>query len=262
MTRKDGGIFVGLLVFAFLLNSWGLAKWQSPGGRYWIWLATTGLAIVVVMSIGSALTGHPTGVIINNRNMMSLSKLQMLIWTLVVFPALVTAAAANLVGIGDELASTGPLDINIPNELLAALGLAGASLVGSPVILNTKASSEAHPDELPSTTAQLGLQPSQVNANGKVFAKTSRDDAQWADLFRGDEVGNADTVDLGKVQQFFVTLLLAGIYLGSIAKIFDEDGAIQALPPLSEKFVWLLAVSHGTYLASKAAPHTKDPKSS
>ena len=81
--------------------------------------------------------------------------------------------------------------------------------------------------------------------------------ASWKDLFLGDEVGNADTPDLGKIQQFFVTALLAGVYLAAIGSMFANDGFIQALPKLSEKFVWLLAVSHGTYLAYKAAPYTK-----
>jgi hypothetical protein len=64
-------------------------------------------------------------------------------------------------------------------------------------------------------------------------------------------------LDLGKKQQSS-NLLLAGIYLERIGQLFSEEGAIQAMPALSQKFVWLLAASPGTYLASKAAPHTRD----
>ena len=91
-----------------------------------------------------------------------------------------------------------------------------------------------------------------------MFTKSSPDLALWADLFRGDEVGNADTVDLGKIQQLLVTLLLAGIYIGALSEMFLTKSRIVDFPALSEKFVWLLAVSQGTYLGSAAAPHTRD----
>jgi hypothetical protein len=92
----------------------------------------------------------------------------------------------------------------------------------------------------------------------KSVIKTERKDASWEDLFLGHEVGSADAADLGKIRQFFTTLLLAALYLSAIGALLHAYGPVAALPALSEKFVWLLAVSHGTYLAYKAAPHTKD----
>jgi len=61
------------------------------------------------------------------------------------------------------------------------------------LILSTKTGADPHPRELPETTAQLKLAPNHVTPDGKVFRKTAVTDAAWADLFRGDEVGNADT---------------------------------------------------------------------
>lgn len=250
-------IFSALVGAVFVLNWLGLKKYDIPSGRYWIWLCTLVLVVGAVASIGRTLTGRPGGLLIDNKNVMSLSRLQMLIWMLVILPALVTAAAANLAGIGTP-ASLHPLDFSIPNELLAALGLAGVAFVGSPIVLGSKMNAEAHPDELPSTTRQLNLAPSETGANGKVFTKSAPGLASWADLFRGDEVGNADTVDLGKIQQLLVTLLLAGIYIGNLAEMFSATSSIGEFPALSEKFVWLLAVSQGTYLGAAAAPHTRD----
>jgi hypothetical protein len=258
MTQRLGWVFFLLVLATIVANWWALARWASPAGRYYVWIATMVFCIAAVMTIGSAISGYASGLIIDNRNMMSLSKLQMLIWTLAVLPALITGAASNIVGIGVEFSSGDPLNIGIPNELLAAIGLAGLSLAASPVILKTKTGSEADPKELADTKNQLGLMGHQVDSDGKVFLKTQRKDASWKDLFRGDEVGNADTPDLGKIQQFFVTALLAGAYVSAIGSMFADDGFVQALPKLSEKFVWLLAVSHGTNLAYQAAPHTKD----
>jgi hypothetical protein len=255
--RQWGAVLVALLALGILANSIGIGKWPSAPGRYWVWIVTMVCSAAAIMVIGKAVSGYAGGLIIDNRNMMSLSKLQILVWMIVILPALITGAASNIAGIGAEFAEGGPLDIVIPNELLAILGLSGATFAAAPVILSTKTGSEASSQTLADTSAQLNLA-DRTEANGKVFVKTEIADASWLDLFRGDEVGNANSPDLGKIQQFFITLLLAGIYIAAIGNAYGEIGTINALPPLSEKFVWLLAASQGTYLAYKAAPHTKD----
>jgi hypothetical protein len=258
MTQRWGSLLIVLLAVVVAANFWWLAKHVGPGARYWVWVITTGALTLGALIVGKSISGYWTGIIIDNRNRMSLSKLQMAIWTLVLLPALITGAASNVAGIGAEFITGGPLEIGIPNELLAVMGIAGATLAASPVILKTKTTSAADPATLAATQARLNLRPDQSGSDGKVFIKTFRQTASWRDLFLGDEVGNADTADLGKIQQFFITVLLAAIYLAAIGSMFEDDGAIQSLPKLSEKFVWLLAVSHATYLAYKAAPHTKD----
>jgi len=251
---NTGTIFVAAIVFIFLLNWWGLERWPSEQGRNWIWLATLASTGIAIALVGKALTGRFAGILIDNRNMMSLTRFQILVWSLVVLPALATAAASNILA-----GSAGPLDIDLPNQLLAALGIAGASFVATPVIHSGKSGVKPHPSELPSTTKQLNLATNQTESDGKMFTKSDPSLALWADLFRGDEVGNADTADLGKIQQFLVTLLLAGVYVGAMSKLFLAGGLIATFPPLSDQFVWLLAISHGTYLGSNAAPHTKNP---
>lgn len=255
--RQWGAVLLALLAVGILANSIGIGKWASAPGRYWVWILTMVCSAAAIMVIGKAISGYAGGLIIDNRNMMSLSKLQILVWMIVILPALITGAASNIAGIGAEFAGGGPLDIVIPNELLAILGLSGATFAASPVILSTKSGSEAPSQTLANTSAQLKLD-DRTDANGKVFVKKQIADASWLDLFRGDEVGNANAPDLGKIQQFFITLLLAGIYIAAIGNTYGQIGTIDALPPLSEKFVWLLAASQGTYLAYKAAPHTKD----
>ena len=80
-------------------------------------------------------------------------------------------------------------------------------------------------------------------------------------MLRGDEVGNADSPDLSKVQQLFISLLLVGIYGVAVINTLAGSEKITELPPLHEKFVWLMAISHASYLAYKAAPHTQDGSS-
>ena len=227
-----------------------------------MWLCTMVLIVGAVSWIGHTLTGRVEGLLIDNKNVMSLPRLQMLIWMMVVLPALVTAAAANLVGIGG-LPTLDALGFAIPTELLEAMGHAGLDIVGPPVVLGTKMNVEAHPDELRSTTQQLNLAPSQTGANGKIFTKSSTDLASWADLFRNDEVGNADTADLGKIQQMLVTLLVAGIYMGALSNMFLSASRVADFPALSEKFVWLLAVSPGNVFGRGCgAAHTRTHRNS
>lgn len=59
------------------------------------------------------------------------------------------------------------------------------------------------------------------------------------------------------IQQAGITLLLLGCYTAYV--IGDLAGAqetISVLPKLDQSFVWLLGLSHASYLAYKAAPHT------
>jgi hypothetical protein len=89
-----------------------------------------------------------------------------------------------------------------------------------------------------------------------------RDLSRAADLFKGEEVGNADTIDLGKVQMFYFTLAMAASYAVSIGAAFAGAGGEMArdfafsFPAINANLVLMLGVSHGGYLVNKAVPHT------
>jgi hypothetical protein len=103
-----------------------------------------------------------------------------------------------------------------------------------------------------------------VHAVGKVFVRSDRYPPLFQDLFQSDDAAAAGTVDIGKVQQFAVTLILWGVYLAMLLKLFyagasgklppDVEPGTTVLPKLSETFVYLLAISHAGYLAYKAVP--------
>jgi hypothetical protein len=206
--------------------------------------------------IGWLVNDRPIGAFVDNRNRISLSKLQAGAWTVVVLAALATAAIFNLLGQGSSAATVTNLDVTIPGELLLAMGISATSLVATPALLSLKA------DQTPAQTAlvQAALKPNPPTgtANGKVATNASNQDASWGDLVTGDEVGNAGSPDLGKIQQLFITILLLGCYVGYVFIDFSASAApIQALPALDKSFVWLLGISHASYLAYKSAPHTQ-----
>jgi len=254
-SKKFVGILFFLLIAVIAATNVALFWYRNPFSRVVVWLATVGLTILLVAVIGLGVNRRPAGAIIDSRNRVSLSKLQMIAWTILVLSALMTAGVSNLFDLfgGTNLRS---LLIDIPPELLAAMGIAAVSLTATPAILSMKDSQPAGSAALQSTAGKLGLTADQVSTSGQVFGRTSADDASWVDIFRGDEVGNAASPDLSKIQQFLITLLLLAIYGGDIWSMFASEATFHALPLLDDKFVWLMGISHASYLTYKAAPHS------
>jgi hypothetical protein len=221
---------------------------MSGESRLAAWLVTVASIFVLCASIGMAIAGSWTGVIESARNRVSLSRLQMLLWTVLVLSAFVTAAASNI----SDGASLTALQIKIPGELLAAMGIAATSLAAAPALLSLKAGAAAGAPPVTNTGGEVVPEAGVSNA---IHARSDIDSASWLDIFRGDEVGNCDTPDLSKIQQFLITIVLVGGYGCVLGAMFAGGGAIRELPPLDDNFVWLLGISHAGYLVYKAVPH-------
>jgi hypothetical protein len=201
------------------------------------WLITMAMAALLCGCIGKAISGCWDAVLIDGRNRVSLSRLQMLAWTLLILSALITAVASNL-GLPDNGQA---LAIGIPDPLLAAMGIAAVSLAASPAILTLKGSN-------PATGTSLAAY------------HNTLDEASWLDMFRGDDPAEANQPDLSKIQQFLITLALVGGYGVLIGDMFCHlTGLFDGFPALDPKFVWLLGISHAGYLTYKAAPKPAAP---
>jgi hypothetical protein len=96
-----------------------------------------------------------------------------------------------------------------------------------------------------------------VTNQGQVMVNCRPQDAAFSDMFRGEETGNAALLDIGKMQLFLITLLLAVTYASALAAVFAGGGAIHAFPPLDQSSLALLGLSNGAYLTDKAAPHSQ-----
>lgn len=247
-----------LIVIAVLL---GVAPNFGIGWRAGSFVATTLLLMVELGVIGWLVNNRPIGAFIDNRNRISLSKLQAGAWTVLVLGALATAAAFNTMAPDDGTGYVSALAVQIPGELLLAMGISATSLVGTPMLLSLKAGENPAEQALGDAQTKLagqGLDADTVGSKGKLLHKSLPRHARWADLFTGEELGNAGYPDLGKIQQVLITLLLLGLYFayvyGALAR--STTLMVTALPRLDQSFVWLLGISHATYLAYKAAPHT------
>jgi hypothetical protein len=243
-----------LLLLAVLAFRWPLLAW--PIARPLGFVVAAILLILEFAAIGVCISGRATGVIIDSRNCMSLSKLQACAWTVMVLAALLVAAAFNL-----SLGRADALSISIPSDLLVAMGISAASMAATPAVLSLKANQIPSDVAVQAAANQLagpGVQglSSDVSRVGAMITNGSTAEAHWTDLLTGDEIGNFATPDLSKIQQILVTLLLLGVYSVLIWRAFATPGRLTALPPIDQSLIWLLGLSHASYIAYKAAPHT------
>lgn len=273
-----------LLVVGIVLSG----PFAPPG---WNWILVILLMSAFIAVIGHHITGRWSGILINERNTMTLSRFQLVIWTLIILSAFITIALERV--IANEV---DPLAIAIPWQLWALMGISTTSLVGSPLILNTKTG------RTPTRKAQMkeaesSITPAMVTAfeekatnkdplvlaaakkawideriatekawidervdkYGILNANKSPMDAEFSEMFRGDEKANSSSVDMAKVQMFFFTLIAAISYIVLLFNwiMTKAPAGLTSFPQLSEGLIAILGISHGGYLANKTYDHAR-----
>ncbi|SPF31436.1 conserved membrane hypothetical protein [Syntrophobacter sp. SbD1] len=240
-----------VLIALILLTGWLL----TPVSGIWAWILIAVFMGLVFIIVSMGVTGSASGLLIDTRNKMSLSRFQMTLWTLVVLSGYLAAAMANIF----KSSRGDPLAIALDPQLWILMGISTASMVGSPLIKNTKEAKQ--PDEQQKTdtisllSAKTGIAP---DTRGLIVVNTKPEHASWSDMFSGEETGNAAFLDLAKVQMFFFTIILVLSYAVALGKMFYKmPNAITDLPALSAGMVTLLGISHAGYLTQKGIPHSQ-----
>jgi hypothetical protein len=247
--------------------------WRAPA-RAHAWPVVMGGLALAFASVGMAMQGDPRGILIDDRNMLSLSRLQITLWTLVIVSAYMTSAMSNAISaLGKVPAGQVPgadASIAIPPSVWLLLGISVTSWVGAPMILTPKRGQPASPDQVAATlgaknapppaavpAAAATASPVPFAVEGVVLTKTDSRFASFSDLFRGEEVGNATTIDVGKLQLFFFTLTVVVAYAIALYAKLVAPGPVTSFPDLDASVVALMGISNAGYLANKAAPHSK-----
>ena len=237
------------------------------------WILILVFLVLLMMLFGGGITGRFwLGWMVNEQFRMSLSRLQMALWTLVVLSGFLTAALANLAAGHIEEA----LNIGVPPELWVTMGISTTSLVGSGLILTEKKKETTNQDEALRGMVEFGLLAEDADATtttttvkertiGQLQRNTNPSQARLYDLVSGEEVGNFNVLDLTRLQNLFFTLVLVGAYAATLGNLFagaaGSSGSgtpITEFPALNASIVALLGISHGGYLVGKAA--NKQPK--
>ncbi len=215
-------------------------------GQAWILVLLCMFAFMLFL--GKWICGRPLGILITDRNLMSLSRFQMILWTLLILSAYLTMVMQRIHG---NISSA--LDIGIDGKLWALMGISTASLVGSPLLLQNKKLQDPPGSaiEKASKLLQEDQQAIQSNREGRLYSNTSPLDARFTDIFQVDEIGNTAYIDPAKLQMFFFTLIVAGSYAYQIFHGMYNDPKNLTMPTISEGMVALLGISHAGYLGSK-----------
>jgi hypothetical protein len=255
--RPPGG-WTGLHSLGLAAGLAGLVGvlWIVEASRMTAWTTTMAILLALTLLIGQSMTGTWRGALIDPRNRLSLSRLQMLVWTILVISAAYVAMVANVVNEADE-----PLNVVVPQTLWLLMGLSTTSLAATPLIRSTKEARPPDPEQRERTLELLDARrgpAEKVDTVGQIVVNVRPKDARWSDVFTGEEVGNATYMDLGKAQLFYVTAILALAYAEAIAQLFRSPAPrIAALPALDSGLVALLGISHIGYLTSKAFPQSR-----
>lgn len=190
-----------------------------------LWLgAFLVLALVAWLSTRRPGTGVAFGVLIDGRGRLSLSQLQMTLWTLVVLSLLIAVFVARLLeGVDD------PMGVDIPGELLTAMGI---SLGSGAVAGAIKAGKDVRGVEI-----------------------KEKGTPHLHQLYYVEEGKTTlDFVDVTRFQNLWLTFIVltgyiitAWTYIGA----HPEVASLTALPGLDGTLVTLFGISHAAYIGGK-----------
>jgi hypothetical protein len=229
--------------------------------RLEVWGSSMALLALFAGIAGHGITGLWHGMLIDERNKISLSRLQMILWMIVLLSGFITATLANVAAGRPD-----PLAIEISSELWLLLGISTTALVGSPLVKQAKRAKSASQLDVQRARTQLAVQrgmqddeaADRIEVDGQLMVNRSPADARWSDMFRGEEAGNAGHLSLAKIQMFYFTLILVLAYAMALGAMFAGSAIIiDRLPAPDGSILALLGISHAGYLSDKAVPHTR-----
>lgn len=230
-----------------------------------LWAVVAISMLVFLMALGES-KGRIGGVLITNHNVMSLSRFQIVAWTLLICSAFVTVALARIFDPNKTVMVKGkpvviePLAIELPEELWQLLGISGASTIGAALVMQRKTQKTPAPGEVTRAAGAMKQSPEKTEEqmDGVAYRNTDPKEARFTDMFEGDEITNAAYIDISKVQMFFFTLIALVAYGSALWKFMD--GSIDSLgkfPEVTSGLVALLGISHATYIGNKSVDQTK-----
>ena len=210
-----------------------LLSLQKAGFALLLWFCIAGILIFILMILSWSGTRAYFGFLIDERNKVSLSRLQFIIWILLILSGYLTGALWNLLK-----GQPDPLLIAIQPEIWIILGMAAISLIASPLIKSAKEGSRR---------------------NGTIQFLKSRGDARLKDILMGEEEGNFFVIDIAKIQLLFFTMIFVSVlaimlFQQFLALDFDIPTKVTQLPTIEQSLLTLFGISHAAYLMSKAVP--------
>ena len=193
------------------------------------WAVAAAVLLVAMATAGKISDGSYLGILRDSRGRYSLNRLQILMWTAVLFSLIIGLFVGRLLG----HATGGPLGFSIPDSVLGLLGIS----VGSAV------------------TARATKAGKNRRRPTEVAASDPEDPPRLGQLILVEEGKLADqVVDVTKFQNLWITLILVAAYVAVAVTQIRQAASVSeltSLPDIAGTFVTLLALSHAGYLAGK-----------
>ena len=242
--------------------------------------------VLLAIAAGLGVLGRPLGLFIDNRNRLSLTRIQFAIWLVILMGGVASYALFNvgfwaedlnrihgglaylgdagkvdqkLAGWSDKLSNLLDFLPKMDAALWALIGITGATTFISSLLVQTNA-----------TPGQGGaVVPTRQT---RVVSNPNPKDAALADLVYGETEEDAGVVDATRVQTIALTGVLAALYVNLVLEAAGRIGGLTAveavntgtqvfasMPPVGATFLWLLGLSHGTLIAGKLFGAYKAP---
>lgn len=168
------------------------------------------------------------GILIDERERFSLNRLQLVMWTVLILSTLLGMLFSNLDSAKDAL--------DIPGYLLGLLGISAASAVVSGAVKDSKNATVS--ENITGGESFMKKVPGKSTVDPQI--------PRFSQVFLEEEGAHAQgqIVSITKFQNFIFTLVLGIIYIVLTVKAGEY-------PVFHEKTLWLLGISHSTYIAGK-----------
>ncbi len=232
MPEKSGRAMIALIASIILvIVCWGVNFWFTPTFIGGVWISCILVLGSVYCCLGCFISHRQRchGILVDGRNKCSLSRFQVVFWSLIIFPSLATVILLRtFTDVSGILLN--PLDLDIPTELWSLMGVSIGTKVGAIRIKRDK------------------------DQQGRVYKNVLPDEAKWSDMFKGEEFTDYLHIDIAKVQMFLSTLLIGiGYILTLVSKITADNiyASTFQFPALDDSLVIMLGISQIGYLSSK-----------
>ena len=242
--------------------------------------------VLLAIAAGLGVLGRPLGLFIDNRNRLSLTRIQFAIWLVILMGGIASYALFNvgfwaedlnriheglaylgdagkvdqkLTGWSDKLSSLLDFLPKMDAALWALIGITGGTTFISSLLVQASATAGQGGTVVPARRTRVVSNPDPT-------------DAALADLVYGETEEDAGVVDATRVQTIAVTGVLAALYVNLVLEAAGRIGGLTAMeavntgtqvfasmPPAGTTFLWLLGLSHGTLIAGKLFGAYKAP---
>ncbi|MGA7810343.1 hypothetical protein [Bradyrhizobium sp.] len=287
LTAANSGNLAGVGTVLSAVLGWPVGISQRTGTLSLAFPMAGLIASIALLGIalGLGTQGNIFGVWISPQKRISLARMQVSLWTVVVLGAYATVAlfnsgmlaeliqAAQQNGNRQSLLETLVTFPTMPAAILTALGIAVVSPMVSALIKGDVGSTASDiaiglaDDSQIKDNSGVGRFIDQVKGDGSnLEVRDAPEKASLADLFLGETNDSKNLVDVSRLQNVLITLILVcgyGTLLFDMVRDIAPETLVGALnsskslfptlPSPGAVFTTLLAASHGTYLVSKAA---------